>query len=401
MLKKALIFLTVVSYIYTLTFDIFLNRYFQIPSVFLGVFIAFAFRNRSKTPLLAGRELVLIFLADFCYYAMGLDDVKRVLVNLLIFIPCALFFNLYIAGNEKRLKLSVIIFFSCLFLSTIVLAADHINPSNVTILREILIGAPIVQSPSGICANIFTFGYQVAAFSTFVFIYTFLRNRTFLETILVLILCLLPVFFGMQRSSLVVFSVASALITIFYFRLKSIPILSVAAGIFLFVAFAFSNNINIAQKNIISKEQENSQQGEDRSGLVTENLKIYTDYPFGLLFYNKTWPEVSKHNPTFQGGLTSHNAYLMFVTYLGPFIGIALLLAIYYRLGRIFKNVILNIRKRETALMAALCFSFVAISLNSLFHNAWLISANGPTVFLFFCILQLDYIKSTNMNKCT
>lgn len=401
MLKKAFIFLTVFGYIYTLTFDIFLNRYFQIPAAFLGVFIAFSFRNKGKTPIVASRELFLIFLANFCYYAIGVDDVKRVVVNSLIFMPCALYFNLYVAGNEKRLKTSIVIFFACLFLSTIVLAANHINPITGNNLREILIGAPIVQSPSGICANIFTFGYQVAAFSTFVFVYTLLNNRTFLETFLVLILCLLPVFFGMQRSSLVVFGAASAFTIIFYYRLKSIPILSLAAAIVLVFAFTFSNTTDVAQENILSKEQENSQQGENRSGLVTENLKIYTDYPFGLIFYSKTWQEVSKHNSTFQGGLTSHNAYLMFITYLGPFIGISLLLAIYYRLGGIFKAVLLNIRKRETALMAALCFAFIAVSLNSLFHNAWLISANGPTVFLFFCILQLDYIKSTDKNICS
>ncbi|RZK12064.1 MAG: hypothetical protein EOO43_18900, partial [Flavobacterium sp.] len=380
--------------IYTVTFDIFLNQYFRIPAALIGVFIAFAFQSKGKTPMIAARELYLIFIASFLYYAIGFEDFKRLIVNLVIIVPCALYFNLYVADNINRLKVSILLFFSCLLLSTIVMAANHIDPANVNMLRETLIGAPVIQSPSGICVNIFTFGYQVAAFSTFVFIYTLLSNRSFLLNINVLIICLLPVFFGMQRSALVVFVIATVIVTLFYFRMKSIPVLAMAAVFAVILVFTLSNTSNFAQDNILKKEQENSQLGENRSGLVTENLKIYTDYPLGLLFYNKSWPEVSKNNPTFQGGLTSHNAYLMFITYLGPFVGLLLLFSIYYRFGSILKTVLLNIRNRDKSLMAALCFAFIAVSLNSLFHNAWLISANGPTIFLFFCILQLNYIDS-------
>ena len=38
--------------------------------------------------------------------------------------------------------------------------------------------------------------------------------------------------------------------------------------------------------------------------------------------------------------------------------------------------------------MIGLLFAFIGVSLNALSHSAWLISADGPTLFLFFSILQ-------------
>ncbi|QNN44274.1 hypothetical protein [Pedobacter roseus] len=392
--KKILILLLVVVYIYALTFDIFLNNYFKFPAVAVGVAIALLFPARGDLQFIGMRELWLLFLANFFYYVLGQDQIKPLMVNLLIFIGCALYFNFFVGNNPGRLKMSVIVFFSCLALSALVMGADHINPLATIIWRERLIGGEIVQSPSGICTSIFTFGYQVAALSTFAFLYTLFSGKSFIVVMLVLMMAIVPIFYGMQRSALMVFAIGSVLAIVFYFRMKSIPILVGVAVLGLVFFSTISRYNGNAQENILSKAQQNSERGEDRSGLVTENIKIYSDYPLGLLFYNRQWSDVSRHNPIYQGGLTSHNAYLMFITYLGPLVGIILLLSIYWRVGKIFKSVIVDIRNPKSALQAALCFTFLAISLNSLFHNAWLVNANGPTVFLFFCILQLNAINS-------
>lgn len=394
MLKKVIIFILVLVYLYTLTFDIFLNEYFKFPAVALGILIAVLFRSPDGNPHIRMRELWLLFLADFFYYAIGQGDLKPLFVNVSIFGACAVYFNFFVAYSRYRLNISVIIFFSCLALSALVMGADHIDPLTTIVWRAMLIGGEIVQSPSGICTNVFTFGYQVAALSTFVFLYTFFAKKSPVLIIIAFILCFLAIFYGMQRSALIVFIIAIVIATIFYFRFKSVPILATAAILLVILLPSESRNADLTQQNILSKAQQNSELGENRAGLVTENIKIYTDYPFGLIFYNKEWSDVTKHNPAYQGGLTSHNAYLMFITYLGPLVGIALLLAIYYPFGRIFKTALINIRDKDGALMVALCFAFLAITLNSLFHNAWLVNANGPTVFLFFCIMQLNIINS-------
>jgi O-Antigen ligase len=392
-LRKAIIFVLMLLYIYVLTFDIFLNQYFKFPAVFIGILLALVFREpRSKTFIFSW-ELWFLFLANFFYYAIGQSELKPLVVNFSIFACCAFYFNFFVGQSRRRLNLSVMIFFSFLALSVLVMCADHLAPSTIVLLREKLIGSQVVQSPSGISTNIFTFGYQVAAFSTFVFLYTIFKRKHFVLVGMVFLICLVPIFYGMQRSALIVFGINVVLSIIIYFRLKAIPIL-VGIGACCFIFFSITSSYNTStQYNILNKAEQNAEMGENRAGLITENIKIYSDYPFGLVFYNRKWSEVSQHNPTYQGGLTSHNGYLMFFTYLGPIVGLFFLIAIYRRLILVFRTAILNIRNIDFALSASLCFAFLALSMNSLFHNAWLINANGPTVFLFFCILQLNEIK--------
>jgi hypothetical protein len=160
----------------------------------------------------------------------------------------------------------------------------------------------------------------------------------------------------------------------------------------LFFNYVLKDNLGGAE-NILTKNEHNDASN-DRSGLAMENLRIYTEYPFGLIFYGKNWGDVIYRDYVFSSGITSHNAYLMFFTYLGPFAGIGLLLAIYYKPIQLFLGAVRFIRKKENALMICLCFSFIGICLNALSHNPWLLSADGPTVFLYFSILQLHHIQT-------
>jgi hypothetical protein len=130
--------------------------------------------------------------------------------------------------------------------------------------------------------------------------------------------------------------------------------------------------------------------------LTAENLRIYSEYPLGLVFYGKTWGDVIYRNQVFSSGITSHNAYLMFMTYLGPFLGIGFLFVIYIGVFRIAYHALKEIKKRENALLVCLCFSFIAVSINAVAHNAWLLSADGPTLFLYFSILHFDKVKTSS-----
>jgi hypothetical protein len=82
----------------------------------------------------------------------------------------------------------------------------------------------------------------------------------------------------------------------------------------------------------------------------------------------------------------------MFLTYVGPFLGLGILAGLYYKIGKIIVGAFRNVRKKEFALMICLCCSFITISINSLSHNSWLVSANGPTFFLYFAILHLNFL---------
>src|SRR5690606_5998068 len=92
---------------------------------------------------------------------------------------------------------------------------------------------------------------------------------------------------------------------------------------------------NLDSYNNIITKNENNMQEYNRSTLAAENLRIYSGYPYGLIFYGKNWSDVIYRNEVFSSGITSHNAYLMFLTYLGPFLGLGILIGLYHRIGKI------------------------------------------------------------------
>ncbi|MNR25063.1 hypothetical protein D3C85_1421860 [compost metagenome] len=130
-----------------------------------------------------------------------------------------------------------------------------------------------------------------------------------------------------------------------------------------------------------------------------ENIKILVANPYGLIFADKTWEDVAGRNPVFrigQSGLvTSHNSYLMFITYLGLVLGGGLLFVIYRKIIKITWIALSHLKDKDYALLVCLCLSFLAISINALFHNEWLLGSGcGPTLFLYFSVLHLYNLKS-------
>uniref|UniRef100_UPI0037431993 hypothetical protein n=1 Tax=Pedobacter schmidteae TaxID=2201271 RepID=UPI0037431993 len=201
----------------------------------------------------------------------------------------------------------------------------------------------------------------------------------------------------MNRSVLITFLSSSLLFLICYYRYKSILMVVTAVLIgAMFYAFVVKDNLD-TKNNILAKNEAKNANYYNRVGLSEENLKIYADYPFGLIFYGKNWSDVTYRNHVFPFGLTSHNAYLMFLTYLGPFFGLGLLIFLYYRVGQIFINGLRKIKHKENALIICLCFSFLAVSINALSHNGWLVSADGPTLFLYFSILHFASIQKNKV----
>ena len=375
-------------FIYTLTFDIFLNQYFRIPSPIITCIPLIVLFRYKAVGFWYTREIIVLTVSVLLYYLVGTNNLKAFSINIFVLVTTALYFNYFVGLSTSRLNKSIFFFAVFLLFSVIVLLLNQFYGSSIIRVRSILIGAPIQQSPSGIASSIFTFGYQLAAIVTFIFIYTCTSSKNIFIIISVLFICLLSIYLGLQRSVLVAFLLSVFLFFLFYYKSKAIIIvvIAVASGFFLFYSI---QTTYIGSDNILAKN-ERTEGGGSRAGLVTENLKIITDYPYGLIFHGQTWDDVSKRNSAFRGGLTSHNAYLMFVTYLGPFLGIGLLIFLYYRIAGIFKRVIVYSRLKENALLLSLCFAFLAVSLNALFHNAWLLNTNGPTVFLYFSILHLS-----------
>ena len=386
MLKKAIIFLFVVLYLYTLTFDIFLSKTIRLPSpLMFGIpLIALFFKSGEKFLYL--KEAIVLLVAEFIYYGIALSNLNDFLVNFLTIIVCLLFFNFFIGKDRGRFIASVSIFFGLLLLSAIIMVLNHMYPAPINQLRSRLIESPIEQSPSGIASFIFTFGYQLAPLVTFLCVSLISFRKSWILKIVIFMACLGFIFLGMQRSVLIAFSLSCLLFLILYYRYKALPVI----GLILIFAVVFSKYF-IAESsnydNILSKNERNAD--ENRGNLMTENLNIYANYPFGLMFYGKNWNEVTKYNTVYSGGITSHNAYLMFFTYLGPFLSIMLFLLCYFKFGKVFKTIFHGIRDKKNALLISLFFAFLAASLNALFHNAWLFSANGPTVFLYFATLHL------------
>ena len=390
MVKRIMMLVLLTLYLYHLNFGIFLNDFFRIPTPLLfGIPLIIFFREHG-TKFVYMRQLAWFVVASFLFNYVGNDNSKEFFVDSIIITICALFFSFFIGRNRNRLSTSIIIFYALLFISTCVMFLNHIYRGPVDILRSQLIGSEIGQSPTGITNVIFSFGYQLATLDTLLYIYVFARNKSLFWKGAVLAFCLAAIYFGLQRSVLAAFLFASFIFFVAYYKAKSLPIMFFI-GI---IGIGFSSYFVQETGNYDNIFAKNERKGEEnRSNLAVENLKIYTDYPFGLIFYGKNWSDVSRDNAVFRGGLTSHNAYLMFLTYLGPFIGVFLLLMIYYKHISIFKETLFKIRDPDQVLMVCLCFSFLAVSLNSLFHNAWLVGANSQAVFLYFAILSLNSIN--------
>ncbi|HKG05946.1 MAG TPA: O-antigen ligase family protein [Pedobacter sp.] len=385
-----------VAYLYTLAFGVFMTGFFRIPAPFVFCFpLLVFFKERINTEFIYWNTLLFLTTAGFLYSVVGMSVDAGFAANIISITICAFFFNHYVGSSVERLHFVIFVFFALLGVSVIVLMLDHFF-INMSSLRSTLLGEPIVQSPSGIAVYQFNFGYQVAALAPFAFIYTCVFQKPLLIRGIVLAVCIGFLFLGMQRSAFVAFVICIILFMFFYYKGKAI--LSVAlvglvcAGLYFLVLKDNLDNI----ENIVTKNEHNDA-AYNRSGLLEENLKIYLDYPYGLIFYGKSWNDVIYRNYVFSSGITSHNAYMMFLTYLGPFLGLGFLLAIYYRVCAICVYVIKYIRAKENALLVCLCFSFVGVSINALSHNPWLIGADGPTIFLYFGVLHL-YWQTKNKN---
>lgn len=388
LLKKIIVFSAMALYLYTLTLNLFLTVYLPIPSpvIFGACLVPF-----MQTPVLKFsylKEVVLLGIGVFLYYVIGMNDSKTFFVTFIIIVTCACYFNYFVGLNTVRLNLSIIFFYSVLLISMVIMALDHSYQDMIDPLRTMLLGDQIKQSPSGLAFTEFTFGYQVAAFSVFFFVLVCVYRQTVFLQVLVLLICLAVIYLGMNRSAFVSFVGAIILFLFVYYRYKAV-FLVVASVLISFAVYFYVLKDNTDDKNnILSKNIAKEDVEIDRAEMASENLKIYADYPLGLIFYGKNWEEVSYRNPAFPLGLTSHNAYLMFLTYLGPFLAIGLLFGIYSRISKLFWLTIKRVRFKQRSLFLALLFSFLAVSANALFHNAWLVTADGPTLFLFFAIMQ-------------
>ncbi|WP_256010055.1 O-antigen ligase family protein [Desertivirga xinjiangensis] len=274
---------------------------------------------------------------------------------------------------------------------------NHVYTSQINQLRALLTGesVKILQSPSGISAFIFTFGYQIAALTSFGIVSVAVFRKNLLIQLLVFIFCVLLIFWGMSRSVLVVLALSVGTFWVLFYRIKTVIIFAALFSVVMLLSSSIQNLAGGRKQNIFAKNEKHVK--ENRSGLAVENLKIIADNPLGLTWTGKTWEQVARYNPTFKLGesglVTSHNAYLMFITYLGIVPGLIFLLLFYQRIIRIFWLIAGQVRKPENALLVSLCFSLFAISLNSFFHNDWLLGGSGPTLFLYFGVLHLARLQ--------
>ena len=389
----------VIFYLYTLLFGIFMTDLFRIPApLIFCTTLVLLFPEKEKLAFMYNRELVLFGLAIFLYNVIGLSELMVFIAYIMCIGLCALYFNFFVGTNKMRFNITIYVFIALLMFSAVVMVLNPYYLLEVNNLRSMLMGEPVVQSPSGIAVYQFNFGYQLAALVPFLLIFTFVYKKPILVKVTILFICLLFIYLGMQRSVFVGFVCSAFLFLLMYYNYKAIFITALAiCAAFFFYTYVLKDNLD-SYNNIITKN-ENNMQEYNRSTLAAENLRIYSGYPYGLIFYGKNWSDVIYRNEVFSSGITSHNAYLMFLTYLGPFLGLGILIGLYHRIGKIIIDSFRNVRKKEYALVICLCCSFIAVSLNSLSHNSWLVSANGPTIFLYFAILHFDFLLNRDVKS--
>lgn len=377
-------------YLYTLTLFIFMTEWLRIPAPVIGGLLLLPFVKKPLPPVDYTKEVILIAVSLFFYYVVGMNDFTTFFANLITISVCAFYFNYFVALSRQRLNISALLFFLFLLLSMVILLLDHNDPGNIDPLRSKMIGSTIEQSPAGLAMTQFVFGYQVAAFTAFAFVFAFSRSFGFQFIIRVLVVgsCLVCVYYGMNRSAVVSLAAIVVLFLLIRYRARGVLFIAATALAGLAVYSTLMNNSMDDKSNVLAKTEAKEGVEVTRAQLADANLKIFADYPYGLMFYGKTWDEVTYRNPDFPFGLSSHNAYLMFITYLGPFLGLALLAALYYRVIKIFFITIKHIHLKKNALLITLLFAFIAVSVNAFFHNAWILTADGPSLFLYFAIMQ-------------
>lgn len=396
MFKQLFIFLLVLMYLYTLTFNIFMTSVFRIPApLIFCIPLIFLFRNRLMEPFRYKFEVIVFFLAAGIYFLIGQQVINLFFAVVIIIVCCSLYFNYFIGYDFTRFKMSIWIFYSLLSLSAIIMLLDHIY--KLESIRSLLIGEPVMQSPSGISVFIFTYGYQLAALVSFLAILSATHKKSLIIHLFTIGICMILILYGMQRSVLITFLFSVVVFWLLFYRYKVVLMF----GLIIIMSISLSSSIEVlttgTQQNILTKNEKNKEAGENRGGLLIENFKVISNYPFGLIFYGKTWNDVVKHNPVYKSGIktiSSHNAYLMFLTYSGLVLSLLFFYLIYRKIFQIIIHALRHIKDKNNALMVCLSFSFLSISLNSFFHNEWLLAASGPTLFLYFSILQLDAIQN-------
>jgi len=367
-------------------FGIFLTGFFRIPAPMIFCIPLIFFWKEPNAKFLYAREVVLLCLSVFLYDGVGLSSLNSAFATMTSIVLCALYFSFFVGDNKQRFNSSVWIFYGLLLLSALVMIANHYIPQ-VDNLRSMIMGEPVKQSPAGISATQFAYGYQVAAFVSFALISTFVFKRGLVLKLTVFLLCSGIVFLGMQRSAFVGFALTGVVFLTIYYRFKAVLLLSLMIGICLAIYSVAGEDELQKTENILTKNEHNDETS-NRSDLAMENLRIYSEYPFGLIFYGKDWGDVIYRNYVFSRGITSHNAYLMFITYLGPFLGLGLLVGIYLPVVNIIWYTLRNIRAHGQPMLLCIIFSFISVSINALSHNAWLFSADGPTMFSFFSVIH-------------
>ncbi|WP_129714879.1 O-antigen ligase family protein [Pedobacter sp. SYP-B3415] len=385
---KLLTVFFVCLYLYALSLGVFMTELFRLPAPLLFYLpLVFLFKAHHERVGGYSREVMLLGISSFLFYAVGLSDLTAFIANSLCMVLCAAYFYYFVASEPGRLNQGMIIFFSLLAFSGLILVLNHFLGASIDRLREQILGEQVMQSPSGLSKSQFAFGYQLAAFCTMIFVAAVVFKQNLLVKLLAFAVCLGLLFLGMQRSAFVAFACCTTLFLVAYYRFRAVFALAlmllICYGIYHFYLQYQLDGV----ENIITKNEHNDATY-NRSSLSGENLRIYLDYPYGLIFYGKNWADVIYRNQVFSSGVTSHNAYLMFLTYLGPFLGLGLLGLIYRQPVKIFFYVLRNIRQPGNALLICLSFAFLATSVNALSHNPWLISSDGPTLFLYFALLH-------------
>jgi len=399
MYKKIFILVMMFMYLYTLTFNIFIPPGLKVPTpIAFALPLAFLFRNPKNSTFLYGKELFVFLVAAMCLFLFAEENVKNFFVVIIITFSCGLYFNYFVGNDTYRYNTSIAIFIILLVLSSIVMLLNHAYGDVIIALRSVLVGEIVKQTPSGSTPWIFSFGYQLAGLCCFSVIGVNVFKKHWTLRVLVLAIAILLIFFGMNRSALVVFMATGALFCLLYYRFKTIILLAGLFGLSVLFKSSIEDLSTGRKQNILAKNEMNP--NEHRSSLMIENLKIIADYPFGVAFSGKDWKDVALHNPAFrigeEGFITSHNAYLMFITYLGIPLGLLLLWFMYQKIFKVFLFALFHIRKREYAMLIALVFAFMAVSLNSFFHNEWLLAGSGPTLFLYFATLHFYNLHIKN-----
>jgi len=306
----------------------------------------------------------------------------------LVFITALMVFRTFApdtAGYDRLCRL----LYGVLVASSVLLLLSQIQPALGLGVRVLLFGQGVLERPypAGFAQLVHTYGYQVAALGAISLVLAAHNldgaKRRQGVALIVLSHAGAVLLFGMQRSA-VIGATAAWLWVVRRMRAQRFAYIAVVGTTVMLGIILVLPLQQALETTVVGKDQQDTSKSM-RWQLQAETVQIILEHPWGLMVEGRTWtPDLFRWGGALSStGLSGHNAFLMTIA----FLGLPSLLLIGWTLGKgIAWMNSLGAGSMASPWPMAMAAVFLATTVNALFHNSSLFSAEGSTMIAYVAL---------------